>query len=60
MHNKSNFDPKNVIPILMALYCSVLPRKNTKPSKKTNMPLGKFNVSKLCLLIEAVILLQNL
>src|SRR5438132_6866089 len=41
IHNKSNFDPKNVIPIFMALYCSVLPRKNTKPGKKTNMPLRK-------------------
>src|SRR5207244_2864300 len=41
MHNKSNFDPKNVIPIFMALYCSVLPRKNNKPGKKTKMPLGK-------------------
>jgi len=49
MHSKSNFYPKNVIPIFMALYCSVLPRKNTKPSKKTIMPLGKFNESKLCL-----------
>src|SRR5437016_5121312 len=27
IHNKSNFDPKNVIPIFMDLYCSVLPRK---------------------------------
>src|SRR6266540_1119957 len=49
MHHKSNIDPKNVIPIFMALYCSVLPRKNTKPGKKTNMPLRKFNKPKLCL-----------
>ncbi len=38
MRHKSNFDPKNVIPIFMTLYCSVLPRKNTKPGKTTNMP----------------------
>src|SRR6266511_4216075 len=41
MRHKSNIDPKNVIPIFMALYCSVLPRKNTKTGKKTNVPLGK-------------------
>src|SRR5438132_6340357 len=41
MHHKSNFDPKNAIPIFMALYCSVLPRKNTKPTEKTKLPLRK-------------------
>src|SRR5437762_7181004 len=51
MHHKSNIDPKNVIPIFMALYCSVLPRKNTKPGKKTKLPLGKTSVSKLCLFV---------
>ena len=49
MHNKSIFAQKNVKPILVALYCLVLPRKNTKPSKKTNMPMGKFNKSKMYL-----------
>src|SRR6266540_4055064 len=49
MHNKSNFDPKNVIPIFMALYCSVIPRKNNKPGKKTKMPLGKSREPKLYL-----------
>src|SRR6266542_5655006 len=39
MHHKSNFDPKNAIPIFMDLYCSVLPRKNTKPTEKTKLPL---------------------
>ena len=52
MHNKSNFDLKNVIPIFMALYCSVLPRKNTKPHKKTKLPLGKTSESKLCLFVS--------
>ena len=52
MHNKSNFDLKNVIPIFMALYCSVLPRKNTKPGKKTKLPLGKTSESKLCLFVS--------
>src|SRR6266540_4409690 len=41
MHHKSNFDPKNAIPIFMALYCLVLPRKNTKPTEKTKLPLRK-------------------
>src|SRR6266508_2576971 len=41
MHHKSNFYPKNAIPIFMALYCSVLPRKNTKPTEKTKLPLRK-------------------
>src|SRR5438105_12575717 len=52
MHHKSNFDPKNVIPIFMALYYSVLPRKNTKPGKKTKLPLGKTSESKLCLFVS--------
>src|SRR6266542_2753149 len=49
MHNKSIFAQKNVKPIFIVLSCLALPRKNTKPSKKTNMPLGKFNKSKLYL-----------
>ena len=47
MHNKSNFYQKNVKPIFIALSCLVLPRKNTKPCKKTKLPLGKCNESKL-------------
>src|SRR5438105_9951144 len=41
MHHKSIFDPKNAIPIIMALYCSVLPRKKTKPTEKIKLPLKK-------------------
>src|SRR5437868_3113921 len=52
MHNKSNFDPKNVIPIFMALNGSILPRKNTKPGKKTKLPLGKTSESKLYLFVS--------
>ena len=49
MHNKSIFAHKIVKPIFIALSCLVLPRKNTKPSKKTNMLLGKLNETKLYL-----------
>src|SRR5438105_2368232 len=52
IHNKSNFYPKKVIPIFMALYGSVLPRKNTKPGKKTKLPLGKTSESKLYLFVS--------
>ena len=36
----------------MAFYCLVLPRKNTKPSKKTKLPLGKTSESKLYLFVS--------
>src|SRR5438105_1535133 len=60
MHHKSNFDPKNAIPIFMALYCSVLPRKNTKPTEKTKLPLRKSFEYKLYLVVSGSSLRPNL
>ena len=60
MHHKSIFDPKNVIPIFMALYCSVLPRKNTNPTEKTKLPLRKSFEYKLYLVVSGSSLRPNL
>src|SRR5205809_1138652 len=60
MHHKSIFDPKNAIPIFMALYCSVLPRKNTKPTEKTKLPLRKSFEYKLYLVVSGSFLWPKL
>ena len=52
MHNKSYFTQKNMKSIFIALYCLVPHRKNTKPSEKTKMPLGKLQMPKLCIFIS--------
>ena len=49
MHRNSFTAWKNMNPIFIALLCSTLYRKNAKVDEKTNMPLEKLYMFKLCL-----------
>ena len=52
MHIKSILAYKNMNPIFIDLYYLALPRKNARGRKRSNMPLGKLQMSKLCLFIS--------
>ena len=52
MYNKLNMAQKNMKPIFIGLYYLDLSKKNTKSRKRSNMTLGKLQMSKLCLFIS--------